>query len=332
MRFLNPEFLFLIPVFIFGFFWAKRRGRVAITFSSFKLLFRNKFYSSKIRLIIPEVFLFFVGIFLIIAIARPQGSFISQNQESYGIDIQIALDLSGSMIIEDFEGQNRLDVAKQTIKEFITKRNSDRIGLTVFSGEAITLMPNTLDHDMVLNQLQHVSLNTMKDGTAIGDAIGTAVARLRDLKSKSKSKIIILVTDGDNNSGVIEPLTAGDLAKGYGIRVYSIGIGKTGRVPFPQMTEDFFGRKQKVYQYVESTINPELLKQISAETDGKFFRAEDKETLQNVFEQIDKLEKNKIETKTKVKYTELFMYPLMLSTLLLMLYIFSKFTFARVLP
>lgn len=254
----------------------------------------------------PLLFYAISGALLILALARPQASFqkISRNVE--GVDMLLVLDFSASMRIEDFRDRNRMDVAKQILKEFILGRPNDRIGFEVFSGEAVTLVPPTLDHSVVLQALKNFEIGDLKDGTAIGDALATAVTRMKE--STSKSRVIVLVTDGDSNVGSVDPLTGGEMAKGYGIRVYSIAMGRDGRVAMPFVQKDVFGKQFKTYQYFDSSINPELLKQISSTTGGKFYRVQDDiKALQDVFADIDKLERSKIETTEQVKYEERFM-------------------------
>jgi Ca-activated chloride channel family protein len=242
----------------------------------------------------------------IFALARPQMSFQKIKKNVEGIDMMVVLDLSASMRIEDFRDMSRIDTAKMILKEFISDRVNDKIGFQVFSGEAVTLVPPTLDHAMVLNALRTTDIGDLSDGTAIGDALATAVGRLKE--STAKSRIVVLVTDGDSNVGSVDPMTAGELAKGFGIRVYSVAIGREGRVAMPFIQKDVFGRQVKTYQYFDSSINPELLRQISSVTGGKFYRVEDDpKAFRAVFADIDKLERYKIETTEQVKYEEHFM-------------------------
>lgn len=244
--------------------------------------------------------------FFIIALARPQTSYNKVKRNVEGIDIMMVLDLSASMRIEDFRDQNRLETAKPIIRDFILGRANDKIGFQVFSGEAVTMVPPTLDHTVVLQALRNADIGDLKDGTAIGDALATAVGRMKE--STAKSRVIILLTDGDSNVGSVDPLTAGELAKGFGIKVYSIAIGREGRVAMPFIQKDIFGRQVKTYQYFDSSINPELLRQISSITGGKFYRVEDDvKIFREVFQDIDRLERYKIETTEQVKYNEKFM-------------------------
>ncbi len=244
--------------------------------------------------------------FFVLAAARPQTSFHKTKRHVEGIDMVLVLDISASMRIEDFRDENRIETAKQILKDFVLGRQNDKIGLVVFSGEPITLVPPTLDHSLLLYLLENTQIGDLKDGTAIGDALSMGVGRLKE--SRAKSKILILVTDGDSNIGQVDPLTGGELAKGFGIRVYSIAIGREGRVAMPFIQKDLFGRQVKTYQYFDSSINPELLRQISAATGGKFYRVEDDaKVFKAVFEDIDKLERHKIETTEQTRYDEKFM-------------------------
>lgn len=268
-------------------------------------------------------------IFLVIAAARPQSSSTHTKRSAEGIDIMIALDVSQSMVIEDYDPYSRLDIAKDTIKKFIAGRRDDRIGFLMFSGESVTLCPPTLDYNVLLSAVDLANVSDLKDGTAIGDGLATAVNRIKD--SNSKSKVIILATDGDNNMGSVAPLTAGNIAAGYGIRVYTIALGKEGLVPFPTI-DNSSGYPRKVYQKVESTINPELLQKIAAETHGKFFRPTDTDSLKKVFAEIDKLEKNKVETKERVRWNELYQKFLLLALLILCADFMLDLTVLRILP
>lgn len=272
---------------------------------------------------------FLVCVCLVFALARPQTSSTSTKRSANGIDIMLALDVSKSMMIEDTRDRSRLDIAKETVADFIRGRKDDRIGLLVFSGESATLCPPTLDYEVLLTALSGVTTDQLKDGTAIGDGIANSVNRLRD--SKAKTKIIILLTDGENNMGSVAPISAGDIAAGYGIKVYSIAFGKEGTVYLPQET-DFFGQKRKQYIQLSNSINPELLQKISAETKGKFFRAAEEKGLAAVFKEIDRLEKTKVETKERVHWEEHFQRVLFLALILLLLEYALSRTVLRVLP
>ena len=218
-----------------------------------------------------------------------------------GIDIVVAFDLSTSMLAADFRPKDRITVAKEVLKNFISSRQNDRIGLVVFAGEAYTQCPLTLDYRVLEELLEQVRTGVITDGTAIGNALATAVNRLRE--STAKSRVVILITDGDNNAGNISPLQAADIAKELGIKVFTILIGKGGRVPYPTGT-DLFGRT--TYEPVEIDVNPELLQQIAKATSGSYYAATDKETLENGLRGVlDSLEKSKIyEASGTTRYDE----------------------------
>ena len=270
-------------------------------------------------------------VFLILALARPQTSFQKIKSNVQGIDIMFVLDLSASMRIEDFRDANRLEISKPIVRDFINARINDKIGFQIFSGEAVTLVPPTLDHTVLLSALDSVEIGDLKDGTAIGDALAAAVGRLKE--STAKSRVIVLLTDGDSNMGSVDPLTAGELAKGFGIRVYSIAIGRDGRVQIPFVQKDIFGRKVKVYQYYDNTINPELLQKISTITNGKFYRVQDNEKhLREVFEDIDRLEKTKIEKSEQVRFEENFIPLIGLAALIFLFAFLTQNVLRRVYP
>lgn len=254
---------------------------------------------------------------MIAALARPQNSFSTHERNVSGIDIMMVMDVSASMSIEDLDDRARLDLAKETMENFVKGRRDDRIGFLIFSGEPLTLVPPTLDYGLVLKSLREASTGVLKDGTAIGDGLSLAVNRLRN--SRARSKVIILLTDGDNNLGQIDPGTAGDLAAGYGIRVYTIAIGREGRVRMPQRTKGIFGNTITTYTMFENALNPELLEEIARVTHGKFFRVTEDGALSKVFQEIDQLEKSDVKSTEKVRYEEAFMVPLKLALLLLLL-------------
>lgn len=241
-----------------------------------------------------------------IAMARPQLSEGESTQRASGIDIVVALDLSTSMISEDFEldGQrvNRLAIAKNVLEDFIQRRPNDRIGLVAFAGRAYVASPLTLDHDFLAQNLERLELRMIEDGTAIGAGLSTALNRLRDLESRSK--IVILMTDGQENIGKIPPQTAAEAAEALKIKVYTIGVGTRGQAPVP--ATDMFGRKR--YQMVEVDIDEDTLKQIASRTGGQYFRATDTESLRGIYEGIDRMEKTEVELKKFTRYEELFFW------------------------
>ena len=240
----------------------------------------------------------------IVALARPQRADVKVKKNVEGIDIMLVLDVSDSMMIEDMT-PNRIEACKEIMKRFVAGRVSDRIGLIIFSGESYTRVPLTLDYKLLLQNLQEVKISrNIKMGTAIGVALANAVARLKD--STAKSRVIVFLTDGENNSGTIDPETALDIAKGYGLKIYTIGAGRDGDSQLPIEMEDAFGRKVKRYQPIHSTVNDELLGKMASETKGKYYRAETTDALAGVFRDIDRLEKTKIESSQFTRYAELY--------------------------
>ena len=242
---------------------------------------------------------------LLLALARPQLGYAWEESLTEGIDIEVVLDVSGSMGAEDFQPRNRLAVAKEVVKEFVDARPADRIGMVIFSGSAVTKAPLTTDRQMLAHLIDSVELNTLPDGTAIGVALANAAARLKD--SDAKTKVIILVTDGVNNAGAIDPVSAASVCKGLGIRVYTIGVGTAGRVPIPVLSTDpITGRQvtRRVLMNVE--VDEELLQGIADHTGGVFYQATDGERFREIFSEIDELEKTVLQTKHYVRYKEVF--------------------------
>jgi len=248
---------------------------------------------------------------LIVALARPQSSLSWQNTTTEGIDIVIASDISGSMLAEDFQ-PNRLEAGKNIAIDFIKARPNDRIGLVIFSGESFTQCPLTIDHDVLINLYKDIHYGMINDGTAIGMGLATAVNRLKD--SQAKSKVIILLTDGSNNMGSIPPVTAAEIAKQFNVRVYTVGIGTHGFAPYPVQTP--YGIQ---YQRMPVDVDEGTLTQIANETGGKYFRATDNKKLESIYNQIDKLEKAKIDVTEYHKKTELFLPFALLAAVLLLI-------------
>lgn len=299
MRFESWYFLTLALIIpLLHFWWLRKNKRPSLRFTrSFPAGFKSKN---------PTIFLLLVRyiaiLFLIFALARPQEGVVSRERKVSGIEIMLVMDVSMSMKIEDIEGRNRLDTAKDTFKEFIQARQDDRIGFVLFSGEAFTMVPLTLDYGLLLAAIDATDVGRLKDGTAIGDGLALAVSRIKD--STAPSKIIILLTDGDNNVGQIDPATAGDIAKSYGIRVHTIAFGREGPARLPIETTDVFGRKRTHYQHFDNALNPELLIKIAEQTGGKFFRAVEEGALAAVYKEIDQLEKSEVETKERVDFND----------------------------
>lgn len=261
---------------------------------------------------------------VIIALARPQTSSRGQNVETEGIDIILAMDVSGSMLAEDFK-PNRIEAAKAVAIEFIDARPSDRIGLVVFSGESFTQCPLTTDHTVLKNLFAAIKSGMVADGTAIGMGLSNAVNRLKD--SPAKSRVIILLTDGVNNSGSIAPLTAAEIAKAFGIRVYTIGVGTRGYAPYPVQTP--FGIQ---YQNMEVQIDEEVMQRIAEMTNGRYFRATSNSKLQEIYHEIDQLEKTRISVTEFRRYNEEFVSFVLVATVLLAAELLLRYTLLRSIP
>jgi Ca-activated chloride channel family protein len=231
---------------------------------------------------------------MVLALARPQELAAGRPLTTSGIDIVLALDASGSMKAEDFQPRNRLEVAKQAAIDFVEERASDRLGLVTFAGQAVTQAPLTLDHQAVRGSIERIAIGGLAEGTAIGTALATAVNRLR--ASDAKSKIVILLTDGVNNAGQIDPLTAAETAQALGVRVYTIGVGTTGEAPY-LLDDPRFGRR---YVRVVVRIDEDILREIAARTGGRYFRATDPEALSHVYAEIDRLERSPLSGRRPV--------------------------------
>jgi Ca-activated chloride channel homolog len=263
---------------------------------------------------------------MIVALARPQSSASWRSVNSEGIDIVLAMDISASMLAQDLK-PDRLVAAKAVAMEFIDERPNDRIGLVIFSGESFTQCPLTTDHAVVKNLFAGVETGMIEDGTAIGQGLGNAVARIKD--SKAKSKVVILLTDGVNNTGNIAPLTAAEIAKSFDVRVYTIGVGTKGRAYAP-VSVDAFGNYQ--YDYVEVKIDEETMRKIAEMTGGKYFRATDNESLRAIYKEIDKMEKTIFEERNFTMKSEEFLPYLLLAALLLLAEFILRNTYLRSIP
>jgi Ca-activated chloride channel family protein len=238
----------------------------------------------------------------LVALARPQAGARGEDVITEGVDILLTIDVSSSMKTEDFKPRNRLHVAKQVVADFVRAREHDRLGMVVFAAQAVTKCPLTVDHDILLTLLEDVRIGSIEDGTAIGTALATSINRLKD--SKARSRVVILLTDGVNNRGEIDPLTASELARTFGIKVYAVGAGKEGYAPYP-FEDPLYGT---VYQNVLVEIDEKMLREIADRTGGRYFRATDAEELKKIYQEIDALEKTEIEQKQYVRYTELAPY------------------------
>lgn len=304
----------LLALLALPLWWLVRaRGRpAAITFSRAAMLARGPQSGALVTralFLLRNVVLFGV----VVALARPRGSGHAETVSSAGINIVLVIDLSSSMLAEDFQPQNRLEVAKETVKRFISGRTSDRIGVVAFSGEALTQVPLTTDYPVVMQAVDNLQAGQLEDGTAIGNAIATAANRLRN--APGKSRVMILLTDGVNNRGDIDPRTAAQAAASVGVKIYSIGVGTEGMAPVP-VGRGLYGLR---YENQPVQIDEALLSQISRSTGGRYFRARDAAALRRIYEQIDGLERTPVQTATYVRYSELFRWPLGLAVLALML-------------
>lgn len=326
-RFADPQYLLLLAVIplIAMWYWKrfKRKG-ATLRYSHLDLL-RPAAPKASRRRHIPFALRALGMALLILAFARPQSGVTGEEIKTEGIDIVLALDLSSSMLAEDLI-PNRIQAAKQVAAEFVEGRRNDRIGLVVFSGLAFTQCPLTLDYGIILDFMSELEVGLIEDGTAIGMGLATAVKRLES--SSAASKVVILLTDGRNNRGEIDPVTAAQLAKTFGIRVYAIGAGTKGQAPYP-VDDPLFGRRL-VPTRVD--IDEEGLKEVAEVTGGRYFRATDNESLRRIYSEIDRLEKTEIEVEQFTRYGELFHFPLLLGIVLLLSEVGLSNTVLRKIP
>ena len=323
----NPEYfwlLLIIPAMTAYYIWSARRKNAAIQFSTLGM-FNRRHITWKHVLRHSMFFLRMVATAaIIVALARPQSSSSRQDVTIEGIDIIVALDISGSMMAEDFK-PNRLEAAKKVISEFIDVRTNDRMGLVIFSGESFTQCPLTTDRAVIKDLIKEVKNGMIEDGTAIGDGLATAINRLKE--SQAVSKVIILLTDGENNAGAIDPLSAADIAKTFGIRIYTIGVGTIGTAPVP-VDHPLFGRR---YQQMEVRIDEPSLRKIAEITGGEYFRATGNKKLEEVYQSIDELEKSKIDvTEFHKKYEEFLPFALLALGALLLEFLLRVTVFRRI--
>jgi len=328
MEFARPALLLLIPVTWLLFWWAVRRqsSRSALRFSD-SMLWRAVGSGRRNRgrrLVIWLRLLAWTA--LLVALAQPRVAHERREIEGKGIDIAMALDISGSMKALDFEPDDRLAVAKRTIEEFVDGRPNDRIALVVFAAKAFTQCPLTLDYGVLKRFLDEVQVGLIEDGTAIGLGIATGVKRLA--RSDAKSRILILLTDGVNNVPTVDPSTAAEAARSLGVKIYSIGIGKEGTAPYP-VDHPVLGRR---YTQIKTQIDEALLRKISKQTGGQYFRARSGESLAQIFEVIDSLAKSKVETTIYTNYRQLASLFLLPAIALLVLELILSATVYRVLP
>jgi Ca-activated chloride channel family protein len=307
-RFQEPLWLWALavaPLVVAAAWLRERSGASAVAFPG---LSRARVADSgwRVRLRRLPVLLAALGLASgVLAQARPQHGTSKQDVTTQGVDIVVALDVSGSMAAEDFQPRNRLEVAKEVVASFVKRRVSDRIGLVVFAGKSLTKAPPTTDTAVLLRQLDDVRLEMLPDGTAIGSGLATSLTRLRH--SKARSRLIVLVTDGANNAGEIDPATATSLAKALEVRVYAILAGRGGEVPMPvQVRDPVTGEVLKKTVPVQVDVDPELLRRIAQETGGEFFHATDPDALHQIFGRIDRLERSEIKLTAYRRYRELY--------------------------
>jgi len=305
IRFLNPEFLWLLALLPLVAMWRGRKGRVAaVEYSNVEIArtvaretrSRPARWTTLLRLLVATL--------IIVGLARPQYGQGRSEVQASGVDLMLAMDVSGSMEALDFtlngQPESRVEVVKSVVSKFIEARPDDRIGMIAFAGAPYLVSPLTLDHEWLKQNLDRVRTGLAEDGTAIGSALATSVNRLRD--QPSKSKVVVLLTDGMNNAGKVAPQTAAEAAKAMGVKVYTIGVGAQGEAPMP--VKDQFGNQQIVMAKVD--VDEAMLKKIADETGGKFFRATDTDSLKKIYAEIDRMEKTTHQVKKFEKYHELF--------------------------
>jgi Ca-activated chloride channel family protein len=299
-RFAYPYAFLLLALLIPLFYLELRKGRKrrSVAFSSVDLFTRAGLEASYVKRYGRLALRSLVLILVVFGMARPQTGQSESSIKTEGVDIMLVLDTSSSMQAQDFRPKNRLHVAKEVVKEFVSKRTNDRIGLVVFSAQAISQCPLTLDYEVVKDLVNRVEFGMLDDGTAIGVALATACNRLKD--TGAKSRVVVLLTDGRNNMGMVSPITAGQVAKSLGIKVYTIGVGKKGMAPVP-INDPVFGTR---LVQMEVQIDEETLQEIARITGGEYFRATNATELSRIYDRIDELEKTEIETKTFTNYTD----------------------------
>lgn len=316
----SPEFFYLlliIPV-LTVIHW--RRRRPSLQYSSVSLLkVVPRSGKQRLKFLLVVIPMLLIGV-VILALARPRQQNTMSRITAEGIDIVLAIDISRSMMIEDLGSGNRLDIAKQVAEKFVLGRTSDRVGLVVFAGKSFTQCPLTVDYPILISLIQQVRIGMVEDGTAIGMGLINSINRLRE--STAKSKVIILLTDGQNNRGEIDPITAAQIAQALGIRVYTVGAGKDGMARIP-VDDPFFGRQ---YVSAEVKIDDENLRLIAETTGGQYFRATSQSMLEDIYAQIGQMEKTKIEVRTYLRYEELYPYLVIPAFFLIVLYLLVRKT------
>lgn len=318
--------MLIIPVMIAWYIWRIKKYEGEFNFSSFTLFNGIKTSTrAKSRHLLFALRLIALGL-IILALARPQSRSSWKNSKTEGIDIMLSMDVSPSMLAKDFK-PNRLEAAKDVIQDFIDARPNDRIGMVIFGGEAFTQCPLTSDHKVLKNMIPIIKVGMVEDGTAIGVGLASAVGRIKE--SKAKSKVIILISDGVNNAGEVAPITAADLAKTFGVRVYCIGVGTRGKAltPVARYTQDEYE-----YDYVDVDIDEKTMTEMSTMTGGKYFRATNKSSLKDIYTEIDKLEKTIISEKSFTNKSEHFLPLALFAAVLLLLEFLLRFTIFKSIP
>lgn len=327
MTFNNPEYLFFLLVLIPIVFWyikEMHHSDASLQISSHRNL-QMKQKTLKIKLLhVPFVLRCLAIVMVVVALARPQASNSWRTESTEGIDIMLTLDISGTMMAEDLK-PNRLEASKAVASEFILSRPNDNIGLVVFAGESFTQCPLTTDHAVLINLFNGVNYGLIEDGTAIGLGLANAVNRIKD--SKARSKVIILLTDGSNNRGDIAPITAAEIAQSFGIRVYAVGVGSYGKVNIPVQTP--MGLQ---YQLMDSEFDEKSLQNIASMTGGQYFRATDNNKLRSIYQEIDQMEKTKIDVREYNKKNEEFYIFAIVALLLLVAEVLLRNTVLKRIP
>ncbi|MFB6342070.1 VWA domain-containing protein [Saccharicrinis sp. FJH62] len=326
--FANPHYLFLLLLILPAVAWYVlnlKKNTATLQVSSLRGFGQvKKSYKYYLRHL-PFILRMLAIAAIILVIARPQSTNSWQETDTEGIDIVLSMDISGSMLAEDLK-PNRLEASIDVATQFINGRPDDNIGLVVFAGEAFTQCPLTTDHAVLINLFKDIPSIQLEQGTAIGMGLATAVARIKD--GKAKSKVIILLTDGENNAGEVPPQTAAEMAKTYGVRVYTIGVGTRGKARVPIQTP--YGTTQ--YQMMDVNLDEGLLRNIASTTGGKYFRATDNESLKAIYKEIDQLEKTKLDVKQFNKRTEEFFFFAMLAAIFILAEILLRLTVLRTMP
>lgn len=325
-EFLHPNFLWLfalVPILALWYFWIKKKDRASLKMGDSKGFLQTSSLLAKARSIIPLLRLLAISA-LIIALARPRTYSVSKKTKTNkGIDIVMAIDVSASMLAKDLR-PNRLEALKKVATTFVNQRPNDRIGIVAYAGESFTKTPVTSDKDIVVRTINELKWGELEGGTAIGMGLGSAINRIKD--SKAKSKVIILLTDGVNNSGFVDPVTASEIAKDLEIKVYTIGLGTNGTAPFPVARRN---DGSLVFQNQPVEIDEDLLKKIAKETGGRYFRATSNTKLKEIYDEINKMEKTEVEEFKYYNYDEQFRFWVFLAGALLLLELLLRFTMFR---